>query len=208
MLDKIDHIVYAVPDLDISIDWFREVHGLMVVNGGRHVEHGTKNALLQIGNQTYLELLTIDHSNVNAKIPRWMGIDDIEVPTITRWSIVSKDIESDAKILQRYNSKMGMLTAAQRLLPTGELLKWKMTLPLSNPIIETVPFLIDWQESESHPCDKLIQECSLVEIKIEHPNPSSFLKLYSDLEINLKVEFHISVRINMKIKGPYGMIEL
>ena len=86
---KIDHIVYAVPDLSAACDELEELLGVRPIFGGYHDSQGTKNALLNLGNQCYLELLAVDEANTKIEAPRWMGVDLIQHPRITRWAIKS-----------------------------------------------------------------------------------------------------------------------
>ena len=57
---RIDHVVYAVEDLDEAALGFRQTHGLDSVAGGRHERWGTANRIVPLGDQ-YLELVaTVD----------------------------------------------------------------------------------------------------------------------------------------------------
>lgn len=111
---KIDHIVYCVPDLEQAIDYFKNKLGITPVIGGRHLLRGTKNALLNLGDQCYLELLSIDYENKNIPPPRWMGIDLINEPKITRWAVQSEDVNSDQEILTQYSPDLGIVSEGQR----------------------------------------------------------------------------------------------
>jgi catechol 2,3-dioxygenase-like lactoylglutathione lyase family enzyme len=55
---RIDHVVYAVRDLDTAAERFRDEHGLVSVPGGVHPRWGTGNRLIPLGSQ-YLELLGV-----------------------------------------------------------------------------------------------------------------------------------------------------
>lgn len=57
---KIDHLVYCVPDLEAAIQHFLKVYDISFTYGGQHLTQGTHNAILNIGNGAYLELLAID----------------------------------------------------------------------------------------------------------------------------------------------------
>ena len=70
---RIDHIVYAVFDLDKSMDDFEELLGVRPIFGGYHKTFGTKNALINLDKGVYLELLAADNSNMDVQKPRWMG---------------------------------------------------------------------------------------------------------------------------------------
>ena len=53
---RLDHVVYAAPDLDEAEVRFREEFGLDSSEGGRHERWGTANRIVPLGDQ-YLELV-------------------------------------------------------------------------------------------------------------------------------------------------------
>lgn len=106
--------MYCIHDLETGCDYFEELLGVRPVFGGYHHMQGTKNALLNLGDGCYLELLAIDESNKDIKAPRWMGIDLLSAPKLTRWAVKSEDLESDSEILQTANREMGMIIKGAR----------------------------------------------------------------------------------------------
>ena len=48
---RLDHVVYAVPDLDLAAVRFREEFGLDSTEGGRHRRWGTANRIMPLGDQ-------------------------------------------------------------------------------------------------------------------------------------------------------------
>jgi hypothetical protein len=203
-----DHIVYAVPDFDLALLGLSEKFGVKPVIGGRHLLHGTKNALINLGNQCYLEILAKDEENTTFKGSRWMGLDLITQPTITRWAVKSPDIEKGSVILKNYQSDLGQISSGERLTTDGSLLKWKMTLPTSEPEVDIIPFLLDWSESTFHPCDRLENECKLVSIDFYHPKPEVMQKLFISMSIENKILHSPEPKIEIKIKGVKREISL
>ncbi len=56
-MHQIDHLVIGVADLDAGIREFEELTGIRPVYGGEHPNLGTHNALISLGDRTYLEIL-------------------------------------------------------------------------------------------------------------------------------------------------------
>jgi hypothetical protein len=203
-----DHIVYAVPDFDLALLGLSEKFGVKPVIGGRHLLHGTKNALINLGNQCYLEILAKDEENTTFKGSRWMGLDLITQPTITRWAVKSPDIEKGSAILKDFQSDLGKISSGERLTTDGSLLKWKMTLPKSEPEVDIIPFLLDWSGCSFHPCDRLQNGCELVDIVFYHPQPELIQSVFSSMSIENKILHSPEPKIEVKIKGLNGEISL
>jgi len=206
-MHKLDHIVYAVPNLEEAMNWFEEQTGIRPVFGGHHTTQGTKNAILKLGDQCYLELLALDEENKTISAPRWMGIDLITAPKITRWAIQSIDLEKDSQVLKKYHPKMGNISGGQRKMTNGKLLTWKLTMPLAEPEIEIAPFLIDWQYSESHPADGLEEQCSLVELRLIHPQHEQLQKVLDQLNLEINITKG-TLGLTAVIQTPKGLLVL
>ena len=208
MSSFIDHIVYAVPDFDAALIYLENQFGILPSIGGRHLQRGTKNALINLGNQCYLEILAVDHENTDFHGQRWMGMDLIGQPAVTRWAVKSDNIEKESLLLAQFRSDLGVITSGERKTTDGSLLKWKMTLPAPAPVVEIAPFLLDWSKSAFHPCDRLDSLCELVSLDLYHPQPELFNGLFKSLSIDLQVLYGEFPKINVKIKGRTGIITL
>ena len=53
---KLDHLMYAVPDLELGMQQIHELTGIKPVMGGSHPGVGTRNALLSFSADQYLEI--------------------------------------------------------------------------------------------------------------------------------------------------------
>lgn len=71
----IDHLVYAVPNLEKGIAEFENKFGIQATIGGKHLTKGTHNALINLGKYSYLEIIAVDPENWAIQQPRWMGVD-------------------------------------------------------------------------------------------------------------------------------------
>ena len=206
MPHTIDHIVYAVFDLDRAIADFTQQLGIAPVFGGRHEGRGTKNALLNLGKGCYLELISIDEWNTNIAPPRWMGLDVLEKPQITRWCLKSDDLAKDQAILRAYDPTMGEQWNGQRQTASGELLAWEMLLPLPEPEVEVMPFMVDWGASAFHPTERLPQSCTLLKLELTHPKPGQVKPYLERLGVELAIRVGEKAGIRALIESPAGEV--
>lgn len=207
MLEKVDHIVFCSPTLESGIDYILDRTGIQATYGGRHLTKGTHNAIFKIGSHAYFEILAPDPENKDISAPRWMGIDLIHEPCITRWAIKSSSIEKEATILANYKADYGEVQSGSRALKDGSTLSWQLTDPLTKPAIELVPFLLDWQDS-IHPSASLSDSCKLEAIRLEHPNLEIAKKAISALDLDLQIKTSDQARIIISLDTPKGLIEI
>lgn len=204
---NIDHLVYAVPDLAQAISEFELKLGIAPVFGGQHLTKGTKNALLNLGDGAYLELLALDLTNDRVQSPRWMGIDLIEQPQMVRWALKTDQINQVSRQLSAFHPAHGQIETGERQQANGEFLRWQMCLPTATPVVDILPFFVDWSSSRHHPCDQLEKGCSLQEIQLFHPQPQSIEPLFEALNIPLTIQEGTQA-IRLTIASPKGSLSL
>ena len=204
----IDHLVYSVPNLEKAIIDFENLTGIRPTFGGYHTTRGTKNAVVNLENKCYLEILAIDEENKNVSAPRWMGVDFIDNAQMTRFALKSDDLRNDSVILQKYNPQMGEINGGQRKTSNGKMLTWEMILPLAAPAVDIVPFMTDWRKSEVHPTDSMTEECTFIGFKFTHPNPEIIIAVLNGLGMNAEVSKGEKVEIKAIINSPKGIVEI
>lgn len=205
-LDNVDHLVYAVPNLEKAIADLEKLMGVAPVMGGRHRSQGTHNALVHLGNQTYLEIIAADPENDTFSGERWMGLDLITTPKITRWAVRSNDLNRDRAYLKTVDPRLGDLKGGKRKKPDGTELKWKATVTLPDPEVEILPFVIDWKGSD-HPTNSLPQHCRLIKLEGMHPTPWMVETAVNSLNVDMKIGV-AEPSIKATIETPNGMITL
>lgn len=206
-MKKIDHIVYAVPNLEKAIQEMSKRLGVQVTYGGQHKSEGTHNALVNLGNACYLELLAIDKSNTDISHARWMGIDNINTPQITRWAIKSTDLKQDAAILKKANANMGEIKEGSRKKTDGTTLTWALAMPLAQPLVEILPFMVDWKDSV-HPTEHMPDVCKLVELQATHPQPKMLLPILKELGVAINLIQGKKATLRVILDTPNGRVKL
>ncbi len=202
-MKNLDHLVYAVPNLEMAMDDIEQRFGIRPVYGGKHENQGTHNALIGLGNRQYFEIIAVDPNNKRISSPRWMGVDLIEKPMLTRWAAKTNDIENRANYLKSCIPLLGSIDRGSRRLSDNSLLEWTLTLPLPGPVVEILPFFIDWKSSE-HPGVSLKASCKLISFEATHPSPERLLSILQKLDIDLVIKKSNEISLIATIQTPNG----
>ena len=167
MLHQIDHIVLACKDLESYTTYVSNKLGAPIVGGGQHLDMGTHNKLIKIGEDCYLEIIAADPNNPN-QYKAWMAVNQIENPTITRYALSTDSIADDIKHLTPFYGTEMPIHQGSRLKKDGSTLSWTMSLPSNSSVIDDCPFLLDWSQ-QIHPMSPHKEKCQLVQLKIYSP---------------------------------------
>lgn len=206
---SLDHIVYAVSDLDLASKELEKKLGVAPIFGGHHTTEGTKNALINLQDGMYLELIAIDHQHKNIIQNRWMGIDILTKNQITRFALKSENLAKDSITLKKYNPIMGILKKGSRHTASGQVLQWELLMPLPTPEVDLVPFIIDWSESDTHPHEVLPDMgCTLIEMYATHPTPEKITPILEELKYDLRIEKSNKTTIQITLDTPNGIVHL
>ncbi len=166
---EVDHIIYCSPELNSGQESIEQLLEVQMQPGGVHDGRGTHNSLLGLDEQIYFEVIAPDPNQSGAEKPLWMGIDQIQKPSILSWALKSSDLEADFKLFQTWGWEMGGIAAGSRALPDGNQLNWRLTEPNTNSELGFIPFLIQWPEA-FHPTDLLIRVGKLHAVYVTVPH--------------------------------------
>lgn len=206
---KIDHIVYTVPNLEAAVEDLTQKLGVKPIIGGRHDTQGTKNALVNLTDGAYLEILAADEENTAISPPRWMGIDVLTGPKITRWALKSDDLAADAATLKRVDPALGEIKAGSRQRPDGSWLRWELIMPTAAPEVDVLPFMVDWSESDVHPHEVLPDMgCGIISLIAVHPAPATINGTLEKLDWRMPVLEAPKVELRLVLRCPAGIVEL
>ncbi len=205
----IDHIVYTVPNLEAAITDLEARLGVKPLIGGRHSTQGTKNALINLNDGAYLEVLAADDENTAILPPRWMGVDVLTRPQITRWALKSDDLTADGTVLNEHDQALGHRKAGSRQRPDGSMLRWELILPTSVPEVDILPFMVDWRASDIHPHKAMPNMgCSITEIQLLHPSPAGIEPVLRLLGVDISVVKSPEAEIRLVVQSPNGEVRL
>jgi Glyoxalase-like domain len=207
MLGRLDHLVYGVPDLEKGVAELAGRMGIEAAAGGRHPGEGTRNALIALGPDSYLEVVGPDPDAPASPRPRWFGIDGLTAPRLTGWAVKGHGLEALVIAASQAGVTLGPARRAGRLRPDGVALSWTVTDP--HTVLEDglVPFFIDWADSP-HPSAAAAPGASLAAFRAEHPDPSRLQRLLAALDLDLPVTPGPHPTLIATLETPRGLIEL
>ena len=204
----VDHLVYVTADLDAATNELEALLGVRAAGGGSHVGRGTRNTLLSLGEDVYLELLGPDpEQDVQQPASRFP-----ERPLLRTWAVKAPEIEAVVANARSRGYDPGDVNDMSRARPDGVLLEWRLTSGGggglgTDGLVGLVPFLIDWGATD-HPALSAPEGCTLVSLRAEHPDPSAVTPSLEALGVDLEVGVGAEAALVATIETPNGTVEL
>ncbi len=205
----LDHVVYAVPDLEAAIDDLEQRLGVRSTLGGRHPGRGTYNALPSFGDGGYLEIIAPDPKQPDPAAPRSFAVDTLTEPVLRTWAAKAPDIAARVQRARDAGYDPGDARDMSRERPDGVTLAWRLTQSGSEPGGWLVPFLIDGGESP-HPADDAPGGVTLDSLRAEHPQPDAVRSMLAALGLDreLEVTEGPAARLFARMTGLAGSVDL
>jgi Glyoxalase-like domain len=202
---ELDHLVVAVRTLEQGVLWLETKLGVKMQVGGKHPLFGTHNALLKLGESTYLEVISVDPDAPTPTRARWFELDNVhllEQPKLIHWVARSENLE--ARVLEFPD--LGRVHEASR----GDL-RWQITVPDDGHLnfAGLIPTLISW--NGIHPTMQLESKgCEILQLQGCHPEPKLVNDTLEKLEAKSLLEvFYAPIsKLKAVIQTPNGRVEL
>lgn len=206
-MNSIDHIIFAVPDLARGVREIERLLGVAPTVGGRHPAYGTHNALLSLGDRTYLEVIAPDPGLAVPRRGVLLERAGRERPGLVTWVAAVRELDRSASALRAAGASVGEVGDGARMNPDGCTLRWRLTDPYALPMEGAVPFLIDWGETP-HPAASAPPAGELVRLTLEHPRDEELARALEPLGSLAEVRAGERYRISATILTPGGPVEI
>jgi hypothetical protein len=207
MKGAIDHLMWACSDLESGIATIESMTGKSPIPGGPHPGFGTRNALLDLANTTYLEIIAPDPEQ-SLEGNRGEEFAALDAPYLRTWAIRVEDLLASRDLLKSLGFEPRGPSAMSRALPSGELISWELLfLSERNFAGATLPFFIDWKGS-AHPCTSLEPGCELTRLRIETPQADAIERLVAAFELDVEVVVGSDDRLEGLLSTPLGDVSL
>jgi len=207
LLNRVDHLVYATPDLELGIERIHEVLGIRAATGGSHPGRGTRNALVALGTTSYLEIIGPDPDQPAPAGGRPFRIDALKAPALVAWAAKGQKLDALAADAKTRGVALGPVVDGSRKRPDGVTLAWRYTDPRTVVAEGVVPFFIDWGASP-HPARTAAAGATLVALRAEHPNPARARAALAALGIDLPVARARRAGLVATIESPKGLVDI
>lgn len=207
MTGGVDHLVWAVPVLEDGVALMERLTGVGAGPGGRHPRFGTHNALLSLGEDTYLEIIAPDPDAPPRSGGLVFGMDGIREPRLATWALRREDLEVSAEAAARAGCPLGELQSGFRDRTDGVRLTWRLTDPFAMPMGGVVPFLIAWGDTP-HPASSAPVAGALMEVSVEHPDADGVRRVLEALGVEARVDRAPAPRLRARLSTARGIVEL
>ncbi len=185
MRARVDHLLWAVPDLDAGVALFRELTGIEAAVGGAHEGFGTRNRLLSLGDGVYFEIIAPDpaqrlQDNLGARIAA------MAQPQLMSFALRSDDLAGVCDAARGAGLTVAEPVSMGRTRPDGVRLDWSILYLSDARWPDRLPFVIDWKESP-HPADSTPGGCLLKDFCVLEPDPEPLTKVYQAIGVDVPV---------------------
>jgi hypothetical protein len=171
----------ATPDLETGRDYAENLFGERPVIGGSHPGQGSRNALLGLEDDTYIEIIAPDPAQPS-DLPLSRFLAALEAPAFAWWCARCDELDALRDILLAAGLDAGHIEPWSRQVPDGPPLRWRLLMPDERRLGAALPFFISWDDMERHPARHLPVVGRLSQFSIEHPQAAVLRMLPPGIE--------------------------
>ena len=203
---RLDHILWAAPDLDDGAKTIERLTGVTPARGGVHPGLGTRNSLVALDSGAYFEIIAPDPAQ-NLVGNRGGRIAEQTRPGLMTFAIASDDLASLREAALREGLGVNGPVAMHRNTPGGARLDWTILYLEDARFGEAIPFVIDWGKTP-HPSTSLPGGCRLKSFTVTHPEAEALSRLYAALGIPVAVKRAAYPGFVVELSTPNGEVVL
>lgn len=202
----VDHVIVGAGDLDKAITDLEKLTGVRSIIGGVHPGRGTRNALMSLGDGTYLEILAPDpaQSIDNEEIRELRALTS---PTPVGWAVSA----GDESALRTALATAGIATSApvpgSRAKPDGSILRW-VTFGYDDVESPFAPFFIVWADPALHPSRTSPGGCRLSTIRVQSAQADGLARAIAPLRLGVSVDAAPDEQMQLSLACPKGDVRL
>lgn len=172
MRNKIDHFAIGADSLEQGVADLKNKLGVTVPQGGKHEAMSTHNCVMQSGNESFLELISIDPNAPDPGRIRWFTLDHpntktriSERPRALCWVVNTDDLDA---VIAQSPVDLGDIVSLSR----GDR-SWRLTIPKDGHLPEggLLPAFIEWSPGPHPSTGQQDLGVRLKTIQLTHHDP-------------------------------------
>jgi hypothetical protein len=202
----LDHVLWAVPDLDQGTALFAAATGVTPAKGGSHAGFGTRNQLAALGDQLYFEVISVDPAQKDFR-RRAQRIGAMTAPEMHTFGIRGSALEAYRDTARAMGLAASDPVQMSRIRDDGVKLEWR-SIYFDDPVWgDMIPFLIDWMGSP-HPCEVAPKGLRMLEFAALHPRADELAAIYARLGVRVPVRRAVRPGFLLRLDTPRGEVLL
>lgn len=222
MILGIDHVLIAVPDLQLAVEVYQAL-GFQVLPGGKHPRMGTQNALVPLADGTYLELIAAEDPELAQEqaphVTAALGREN----RLARFVLESDFLDTDVNTMRARGFDMGDPIDGERMRPDGVRVAWRSAFPLDMHLPFVLQDVTPRELRISVPTEGIGQLLRMGDINVGVTNVAAATETYQKLlgmdgedgwfelprgAIILKdVDTQLILNVNLEADNPLELIE-
>lgn len=203
---ELDHLIWEELRLSEGERRFAALTGVTPAFGGRHPDTGTHNSLLSLGQEKYLEIVSLDPSHPKAaQLPEETPPEF--TPRLFAFGVRTYDLAPVEQLVKVSGLKVEHLHDITRQSPDGQTLTWQTVVVGGHDFGNLVPFFTRCGDM-IHPSETAPKGCELLGFSVGHRRHQELSRLYAALEINVPVFESEQPQLRAVLATPKGEVVL
>jgi hypothetical protein len=198
---RVDHLVWYCADLAEGERSFARLLDCEPAYGGTHPGEATRNALLSLSGETYVEILARDPAQPETSLDP--EIRSLSGSGLYHWAAGGADLEDLSQRIAAAGLYPSTVVTGGRVLPSGKRLDWKLLGIRGHGFGALVPFFIDWMESD-HPAGAAPRGGRLVSMDVKTPEPERLGDIYRVLDLDIRVTRAAAPALSATVESRSG----
>ena len=185
MHNKIDHFAVGADTLEQGQAALETLLGVTVPRGGKHDAMSTHNCVMQSGNESFLEILSIDPDAPDPGRARWFSLDEVATrdriadrPRALCWVVGTDNLDA---VIANSPVDLGEVVDFARGDRT-----WRLTVPRDGHLPEggLLPAFIEWSPGPHPSTGQQDLGVALTSVVLTHPEPEKLTAMLKALHVD------------------------
>lgn len=198
--------MWGAPDLEAGIEKAHELFGVIASPGGSHPGLGTRNALLALGSDVYLEIIAPDPDQ---QLANTFGgrLKTMQQCQLITWAVAASPLNVVASSVTASGINATGPIATERTTIDGELLSWELLFISGHSFGNLMPFFIDWHNTV-HPAKVNPPAGEFSNICLSSPRAKDLQSLFEKMDVEVLVKQASTPAISVEIATAKGLVTL